>query len=276
MAWHYPGTPYMGIGAVFSELGQAQIWGVNPLTLVSGGVVAWALLVLTVFFLGWRVFGPGVRPGVSATDLCLDRGTLALGRITGGHLLIVAWSRSPGCWCIGVARWRRTNAAVLGLWCGLGLYLDSMFAMTLLGVSLAGLPAASEDRKQAEQREGEDHRGAGSAPRVGGIEVLVLAVAFLLGATPRWIGTWVDPYDSYNEQFAASLGSGLLVGHLRILFLDCLPRLVAGHRIPGLQADPELALLGNQPACSRMQPERRDGPASGPCDSLLGVFAAAL
>jgi len=35
-----------------------------------------------------------------------------------------------------------------------------------------------------------------------------------------------------------------LAGHLRILMLDCLPRLVAGHRLPGLEADPDPALIG--------------------------------
>ena len=68
--------------------------------------------------------------------------------------------------------------------------------------------------------------------------------AFLAGAAPRAIGRWVEPYDAYNEQFSWSLDSRLLAEHGRILLLECLPRLVAGHRLPGLEADPDPALLG--------------------------------
>ena len=38
--WHYPGTPYTGIGAVLLSWVQARTWGANPETLVSGGTVA--------------------------------------------------------------------------------------------------------------------------------------------------------------------------------------------------------------------------------------------
>ena len=55
--WHYPGTPHMGIGPVFLSWIQGKIWGVTPITLVSGGTVAYLLIVLATFALGWRVFG---------------------------------------------------------------------------------------------------------------------------------------------------------------------------------------------------------------------------
>src|SRR3954465_5242809 len=55
--WHYPGTPYMGIGPVFLSWIQGKIWGVTPITLVSGGAAAHVLIVLATFALGWRVFG---------------------------------------------------------------------------------------------------------------------------------------------------------------------------------------------------------------------------
>ena len=73
---------------------------------------------------------------------------------------------------------------------------------------------------------------------------LVLILAFLAGASPRAIGQWVEPYDAYHEQFAGSLDPQLLKAHSKILLLDCLPRLIVGHRLPGLEADPDRALLG--------------------------------
>src|SRR5947209_9303627 len=49
--WHYPGTPHMGIGPVLLSWPQALVWGANPRTLVSGGTVAYAGLVLATFVL---------------------------------------------------------------------------------------------------------------------------------------------------------------------------------------------------------------------------------
>ena len=38
----------------------------------------------------------------------------------------------------------------------------------------------------------------------------------------------VDPYDAYPSQFAATLETGAIGEHARLLFLNCLPRLLAG------------------------------------------------
>ena len=98
--WHYPGTPYMGIGAVLLSWPQARIWGASPKTLVSGGTVAHVLLIAAVFTLAWRVFGRSVAIGSLVPLTFASTGVLWLsGRITGGHLLIVAWSAGPGCCC---------------------------------------------------------------------------------------------------------------------------------------------------------------------------------
>src|SRR5205823_2809383 len=42
--------------------------------------------------------------------------------------------------------------------------------------------------------------------------------------------------------------------HARILGLDCLPRLIAGHRVPGLQADPDPSSLSG-PGPSGTKPD---------------------
>ena len=59
---------------------RRRCWGPTPITLVSGGLVAYELLVLATFLLAWRAFGPGVAawaPG--APGVRLDRDGLALG-----------------------------------------------------------------------------------------------------------------------------------------------------------------------------------------------------
>src|ERR1700732_562866 len=49
--WHYPGTPFMGIGPVLLSWPQAMIWGANPTTLVCGGTAAYLGLLLATFVL---------------------------------------------------------------------------------------------------------------------------------------------------------------------------------------------------------------------------------
>jgi len=234
--WHYPGTPYMGTGAVLLSWCQAKIWGANPVTLVSGGTVAHALLTLAVFALAWHVFGWGVAMWSLLPLAFTSTGVLWLsGRLTGGHLLVVAWSAAA--WLIlhqALMRSGWIRVIGLGLWCGLGLYFDSMFVMTLAGILVSALLGLMLGPSVAST-----HRWLRRLS-----QTLVLVMAFLAGSAPRAIGRWVEPYDAYNEQFAWSLDSRLLAEHGRILLLECLPRLVAGHRLPGLEADPDPSLLG--------------------------------
>jgi hypothetical protein len=278
--WHYPGTPHMGIAPVLLSWVQARLWGADAVTLVSGGTLAYVLLMLSTFALAWRVYGRGVAVW-SLVPLCFaSTGNLWLsGRITGGHLPVLAWSAAA--WLLlhrvlvrpGLAR-----LASLGLWCGLGLYLDSMFLMTLAGMFCAGLVAAWLAVKQAgsKARAGVPQDGPSRVSR-GISMVLALVIGFSVGASPRFIGKLVEPHDAYADQFSWSLEPRLLAEHLRILGLECLPRLIAGHRLLRLEADPDPALLGSA------APLQRSGGSTGlgwPALALtilsLGGFIAAL
>jgi len=279
--WHYPGTPYTGIGSVLLSWAQARIWGADPVTLVSGGTVAHVLLIVAVFTLAWRIFGRGVAIGSLVPLTFVSTGVLWLsGRITGGHLLIVAWS--AWAWLLLHEMWVRPglrSAIVLGCWCGLGVYLDSMFVMTLAGIVFACLIGAIMEGFTGQSRAPGDGSWMGRRSWTGRLtRGLALVVAFLAGAAPRTIGQWVEPYDAYNEQFSWSLDSRLLAEHSRILLLDCLPRLVAGHRLPGLEAEPDPALLGTG-APIQQSTKSREGFRWCPLPLTilaLGFFAAAL
>ena len=223
--WHYPATPHIGIGPVLLSWPQAMAWGANPVTLVSAGTVTACALVVATFVLARRAFGPAVAAWSLVPLAFASTGTLWLsGRVTGGHMLAAAWHAGAfallhGCLARGGSR----TAAALGVWCGLGYYLDSMFLVTLAGLVPAGL--------------------AGwwvlGRSREGMVEALVFGLGFVAGAWPHWVGARVDPHDAYSEQFRPVVARELVIGHARILALDCLPRLIAGHRLPGLQADPD-------------------------------------
>ncbi len=212
--WHYPGTPHMGILPVFFSYPQALVFGANPVTLVSGGTAIWALIVVATFGLAWRAFGPSVAAWSIVPLVFSSKGTIWLsGRITGGHLLTLGWHTLAlgglGV-CLTRGGWRR--AGLLGVWCGLGLYLDAMFAMSIVGIAAA---ASLEWLTSGRGKSG-----------------LILAAAFvaglLVGILPREVGRWIDPYDAYPAQFSATFEPSAVLGHAELLVDECLPRLLAG------------------------------------------------
>ncbi len=212
--WHFPGTPHIGILPLLLSYPQALFWGANAITLVSGGTIIWVLVVASTFWLAWKVFGLEVAGWAIVPLVFSSLGTIWLsGRITGGHLLTVVWHTVAFLAlysCLNRGGWAR--AAILGLWCGLGLYLDAMFAFTLAGL----IPAAT----LAWFHGGRSRAGVGLAA--------VFLGALLAGLAPRAIGRLVDPYDAYPSQFALTLEQGPVIEHIRLLALHCLPRLVAG------------------------------------------------
>ncbi|MBV8232579.1 MAG: hypothetical protein JO329_21565, partial [Planctomycetaceae bacterium] len=239
--WHYPGTPHIGTLPVLLSWPQACAWGANPIMLVSGGTVAYVGLVAATFLLTWRAFGPPVAAWGLVPLAFASTGVIWLsGRITGGHLPAAAWH--AGAFALlhaALANDRPRDVLALGLWCGLGVSLDTMFLVTLASL----LPAAAAGWWLS----GRSRRGL--------LRGLLVVPAFLAGAWPSQVGARLDPYDAYQDQFRPIFRRDVLEGHARVLVRDCLPRLFAGHRLPGLQADPDLsAPVGPGPSRGRPDP----------------------
>lgn len=270
--WHYPGTPHIGTPAVALSMPQAALWGANPQTLASGGVVAYELLVLATFLLGWRLFGPVVACWSLVPLAFASVGTVWLsGRITGGHLLAAGWHAVSFAMLAGLIRKGGVGRALLlGLWCGLGLYADQMLVFSLLGL----IPAAV---------------AGGFGP--GRLIVrLVAAVAFVgglaTGYVPHVLGVRADDYDAYPVTFATIFGDErtgqiawdasqtMAAEHVRLLAWECLPRLIAGHRLPGFQSDPSPSALGGR-ARPGDPPDLHAIPVASTL-LALGLFAAAV
>jgi hypothetical protein len=270
--WHFPGTPYMGIVPGLLSLPAAWLAGANPATLVSGGVSAYVLLAAAVFALAWNAFGRSVACWCLVPLAFSSTGVLWLsGRITGGHLLIVAW------WALSllllhdlIERGGLWRAGLLGLWCGLGLYIDRMFLSCVVGLGVAAVTCGV---------------GPGRL-RARFARVVVCAIGLVAGYFPHVAGMYADSYDAYSDQFETIVvrdRSGridwprvrsLAAEHGRILALECLPRLVAGYRvvqargpaghhpIRGLQAEPTPEGLGSASRTS-------DVPTWNPLSILL-------
>jgi hypothetical protein len=91
---------------------------------------------------------------------------------------------------------------------------------------------------------------------------------------PRIIGARVDPHDAYVGQFRPVTRPDLVAKNAKILALDCLPRLIAGHRLPRLEAEPDPSRL---PMGSQSSP-RKGTPWLGLSVAVasLGLFAWAM
>jgi len=222
--WHFPGTPHIGTAPLAAMVPAAWVVGPTPLALGITGLILNGSTVVATYVLARRTCGPRVAAWSLLPMAFASTGTIWLsGRITGGHLLAVSWHAVAFTLLyVYLARGGPIRALAMGLWCGLGLWVDSMFLMTLAGLIPAGIAAWF--------RSGRARRGL--------ISGLIFALGMAVGGLPAVAGRSVDPYDAYGDQFAPIWRADVLLGHAKILALDCLPRLIAGHRLPGLEADP--------------------------------------
>ena len=247
--WHYPGTPHVGTASLIVMLPVGLVAGATPEGLAISGSILWILCVVAIFALTLRVFGRRVAAWSLLPLAFSSTGTIWLsGRITGGHLLAVAWHAAAFLLLFEVLKnGGIRRAALLGFWCGLGLWNDSMSLMTLAGLIPAGLAArllVGSAVRTSSPRATTSERGPHGGPYEdsAGLWAIVgprpSSWPSSSGLLPKFVGRWADPYDAYREQFAPIWRADVLLGHVRILGLDCLPRLIAGHRLPNLEAEP--------------------------------------
>ena len=134
----------MGIGSVLLAGRRPGSGAQVRSTLVSGGTVAACPLdrgCLHPGLAGFRAERGDRQP--HALDLRLDGRLVAFGA---NHRRPPADRRldALAAWLLLHETWVRRGwrpAIVLGFWCGLGVYLDSMFVLTLAGLAFAGLIA---------------------------------------------------------------------------------------------------------------------------------------
>jgi hypothetical protein len=258
--WHYPATPDMGIFPLFLSLIPALVGGVNPISLDCGGAIASVALLVTCYVLARQTYGTSVALWGLIPLTFASTGAIWLsGRITGGHLLTAVWH--AGLFLL-VERWLvrggSSYAAAVGLWSGLGISLDLMFVLSLVGAVPAGVVG---------------WWSMGRSRRVA-LPGLICALAFGAGLVPRELGRRIDPYNAYGGQLAPSWDTKVLREHGVILAAKCLPRLVAGHQLPGLETDPDPRTL---PIPMAVRTTRQAGwLALGTTVTALAGFAVAF
>ena len=213
--WHYPGTPHMGILPLFFSYPQALIWGANAFTLVSGGTLIWLLIVTGTFWLAWKAYGPSVAGWAILPLVFSSTGTIWLsGRITGGHLLTLAWHTLA---FVGLHACLEQGRQRCALCAGPLVRAGALSRYDVsVHVSRAGSGSA---RRLVFRREMAIETGHGRG---------VSWSAGIVGFLPHEIGRIVDPYDAYPSQFIATFEEPAVREHGRLLALQCLPRLIAG------------------------------------------------
>lgn len=240
--WHYPGTPHIGTPAVVLSWVQAKIWGVDSQTLVSGGTVAACLILTSTFLTIWRVFGHRIACWSLVPTVFSSLGTIWLSsRITGGHLLVTAWSAGAlalmfGCWTNGGSR----RSLIFGLWCGFGYYIDSMILLVLISIivptTVIGWRSPTILRSKL-------------------VFLLLFGVGFAVGQLPRELGKRLEPHDAYQGQFDPIFQRDVLAEHTQILFTQCLPRLIGGHTFHRFGPEPPASKLPGRGASLSASPQ---------------------
>lgn len=229
--WHYPGTPHIGTMPVLFSMPAAMFWGGDsPSSLVFAGLICNLLIVAGLFFLVREYCG-----GTSAIIACLILASGGLGqvwlssRVTGGHLLAAAWSVWSWFFWTRIVKSQSTKQwFAFGFFCSLGLWNDSLFMLSLMGLGAASLIASWVLRKEVHIR-----------------RRLSQALAFLI-ILPFWpvlnrnLG---DGYNAYGSQFEITTDPEVLRNHTRLLVLECLPRLLLGRTLKGGTTEIQLTHL---------------------------------
>jgi len=217
--WHYPGTPHIGAAPMLLSLPAVAIWGEGPASLVFAGVAANLLLISGVYLLVLKAYG---RTPALVSGLLLAAGGLGQvwlsARVTGGHLLAAAWLAWAWYFWAGLIH---RNAILLwigfGLFCGLGLWVDSIFLLGLAGLFFASLAEAWKFRKTVSLQR-----------RLA--QAMLFSMMLTVGPLLTSLG---DGENVYGDQFQLITDIPSLIDHTKILFLQCLPRLAFGRSITG-------------------------------------------
>lgn len=217
--WHYPGTPHIGTAPMLLSLPVVAVWGEGPAALVFAGVAANLLLITGVYLLVLKAYG---RTPALVSGLLLAAGGLGQvwlsARVTGGHLLAAAWL--AWAWYLWAGLIHRNTISLwiaFGLYCGLGLWVDSIFLLGLAGLFFASLAEAWKFRKTVSLKR-----------RLA--QAMLFSMVLPVGPLLKSLG---DGENVYGDQFQLITDVPSLIDHTKILFLQCLPRLAFGRSIFG-------------------------------------------
>ena len=229
--WHYPGTPHIGTLPVLISLPAVALWGEGPASLVFAGIAANILLILAIYLLVNSAYG---RVSAILASLVLAAGGLGQvwlsARVTGGHLLSAAWLAWAWLfWTHLIDTKSLKSWAGLGLFCAIGIWIDSIFLLGIAGLGLSSVIMAWRDRSTIPIK----HRS---------IQALLFIAMLPIGPSISKLG---DGVNVYGSQFEITTDSSALKEHARILLTECLPRLILGRTLQ--TGSPEIAMTHLKP-----------------------------
>jgi len=230
--WHYPGTPHIGTLAVLISLPAVALWGEGPASLVFAGIAANILLILAIYLLVNRAYG---RVSGILASLVLAAGGLGQvwlsARVTGGHLLSAAWLAWAWLfWTHLIDTKSLKSWAGLGLFCAIGIWIDSIFLLGIAGLGLSSVIISWQSRSTIPIKR-------------RSIQALVFTAFLPIGPLISKLG---DGVNVYGSQFEITTDPSALKEHARILLVECLPRLIIGRTLK--TGSPEISMTHLKPA----------------------------
>jgi hypothetical protein len=217
----YPGTPHISTLPVFLSLPATTIWGDSPASLVFAGTAATILMIVPVFLLSRKAYGivPAIIGGFVLAAGGIGQVWLS-SRVTGGHMLAAAWLAWLW-WLWSKLIHSRSQFAWFGfgLICAVAFYSDRIFGVGLAAIGLATLAAIPVYREQVSG----SRRFAQAfifGWSFGAFSIVLLNIAV------------IGNMSTYGDQFAITTAPDAILQHIRLLFLECLPRLLLGRLLP--------------------------------------------
>ncbi len=216
----YPGTPHIATIPVFLSLPAVRFWGDSPASLVFAGTASSMLMIFAVFRIALKAYGT-----VPATLACFVLAAGGLGqvwlsaRVTGGHMLAAAWL--AWIWWIWVDLIRRRSVLLwyfFGMICAIAFYSDRIFVLGLASIGIATLTAIPKFRTTV----------PGSIRK----KQAAMFLFSLAGHSLVFLDLAISGGQAYTEQFAITTAPAAIFEHLRLLILECLPRLLFGRILP--------------------------------------------
>jgi hypothetical protein len=218
--WHYPGTPHIGTAPMILSLPAVALMGDGPKSLVFAGLAANLLLIIATYLIALKFNGrwPAFFAGIAMAAGGLGQVWLSA-RVTGGHLLAAAWMAWAWYfWTIAINSVSIRPWLLFGLFCGLGLWVDSIFLLGLAGLFAASLAESWKNRRSITLK-----------TRL--LQAFSFSAMLPAGMLLTSLG---DGENSYGSQFELSRDANSIIEHTRILVMDCLPRLFFGRSAQGL------------------------------------------
>lgn len=232
---------YYGIVEGLLSIPFVLVLGYVPLAFKLGAITGFLFLVVAVWALGRRLYGPATGLVAAALLAGFSQAIVLWSTLaSGGYALVAAWGTFALLFFDNVRRrLSPLRFLALGAVIGFGLYIYELFLVWCVVLAL-GLLTSSFAWPALRSRTREERRAAlATAPRQLR-DYALLALGVLLGWAPKLAVVFLSEVGSKTPLYIAA-GPGVIRRNVKLLLFDCIPALLGAVTAP--EKPPENLLI---------------------------------